>query len=249
MIMTPNNQKPGIILAAGLGTRMRNLPCQSRPKPLTVVCGISLLIRTIRSLKLAGCHEIVIVLGYQAEELEKEIISRYKGEVRLKFAVNEKYELQNGVSVLCSRPFVDGEFILTMADHVFDEDIMYLVRHHKPPDNGATLCVDYKLDSIYDMDDATKVLEKGGHIQTIGKSITNYNCIDTGIFIGTKGLMDAISEVYHQNGDVSLSEGVQLLAQRGKMKVLDIKNAFWQDVDTPEMMTHAEILLKKHNKI
>ena len=246
--MTRSKERPAVILAAGLGTRMNSPGTKSQLKPLTLVCGISLLMRTIRSLLLAGTREIIVVLGYQAESLKKEILSMYKGRARLQFAINEQYDLQNGISVLCAQPFIDSEFILTMADHVFDDKIMQLVKLHHPPKMGATLFVDYKIDSIFDIDDATKVIEKNGLVQKIGKSLVTYNCIDIGIFICTEGLMNALKTIYDQNGDASLSEGVQLLASTGRMEVLDIKDAFWQDVDTPEMMMHAEALLLKYKR-
>ena len=235
--------RKGIILAAGLGTRLDALGMQPRIKPLALVDGTPLLIRTIRSLELAGSRDIIIVLGWQAETFEGRIKGCYQGASRLRFIFNERYELQNGVSVLCSEPFVEDEFILTMADHVFEDQVMHLIRDHHPPQKGATLCVDYKLDSIFDMEDATKVFEENGLIQKIGKGLKHYNCVDTGAFIGTKSLIEAIAQVYDQKGDASLSEGVQLLAQSGRMEVLDIEDAFWQDVDTPEMMMHAESLL------
>lgn len=247
--MTQKNERPAIILAAGLGTRMNCPGVNPRIKPLTAVCGISLLMRTIRSLGLAGSREIIIILGYQAESFEKQIVSLYNGPARLQFVFNEKYKLQNGVSVLCSNPHVSGEFILTMADHVLDDQIMNQIRFHRPPKDGATLCVDYKLNTIFDMEDATKVFEENGLVRRIGKDLKNFNCVDTGVFIGTEGLMRAIGQVYDQKGDASLSEGVQLLAQNRRMEVLDIKDAYWQDVDTPEMMAHAETLLRKHSKI
>ncbi|UCD31124.1 MAG: hypothetical protein JSV38_09920, partial [Desulfobacterales bacterium] len=124
------------------------------------------------------------------------------------------------------------------------DKIMEIVKAYKPSDRGATLCVDYKLDTIYDMDDATKVLAEGSSIKAIGKHLNTYNCIDTGVFIGTPDLMKSIEAVYKQKGDASLSEGVQRLADKELMEVLDIKDAFWQDVDNIQMLAHAERLLR-----
>jgi choline kinase len=184
------------------------------------------------------------VLGWQAKKIKHYILSHYKGSTPLKFIQNNKYQLQNGISVLCARPYIDSEFILTMADHILDDKIMLMARNHNPPENGATLCVDYKLETIFDIDDATKVLSSGNYITKIGKKLTEYNCIDTGVFIGTDGLFKAINQVYKEKGDVSLSEGIQLLADNNLMSILDIKDAYWQDVDTPEMLVHAEGLLR-----
>jgi choline kinase len=150
--------------------------------------------------------------------------------------------------VLCARAHVNDEFLLTMADHILDDRIMEMIQNHKPPEGGATLCVDYKVNTIFDIDDATKVFEQGGWIKKIGKEIKDYNCIDTGVFIGTAGLFDAINQIYQTNGDASLTDGVQVLASAGKMEALDIKQAYWQDVDTPEMLEYAEALLHRQMK-
>jgi len=131
-----------------------------------------------------------------------------------------------------------------MADHILQDSLMQKAAQHSPPEDGATLLVDYKLGTIFDMDDATKVLAEDNKLVSIGKQIENYNCIDTGVFVGTQGLLKALDDRYQEEGDVSLSDGVQELARRKKMEVLDIGDGFWQDVDTPEMMAYAEQKLK-----
>ena len=241
--------RDGIVLAAGLGSRLVNSDSETTIKPLANVESITLLVRTINSLEVADCRRVVIVLGWKAEELRGQIVRRYNGPLALDFAYNGQYELKNGISVLCAQPIISGEFILTMADHVLDDDIMYRIRGHHPPEGGATLCVDYKMDTIFDIDDATKVLAVESRIKKIGKNLKDYNCIDTGVFIGTNGLMEAIDRVYKKKGDASLSEGVQVLANKGLMEVLDIEDAFWQDVDNEHMLKHAEKLLRwrSHN--
>jgi choline kinase len=235
--------RTGIILAAGFGSRLQGVSDETSLKPLTPVAGRPLIFRTIESLGKAGCSKVVIVLGHGADDIESSVLEAYDGETELIFTVNPKYELQNGLSVLAAREFVDGEFVLTMADHVFGESVMETAAAHTPVANGATLLVDYKLDTIFDMDDATKVYAENDRIVRIGKQITDYNCVDTGIFVGTDGLMEAIDEVFQVKGDSSLSDGVQALSARGVMRVLDIGDGFWQDVDTPEMLAHADRML------
>jgi len=135
-----------------------------------------------------------------------------------------------------------------MSDHILDPKIMHLIRNYHPPRGGAGLCVDYKLDSILDMDDATKAFVEKSLIQAIGKDLKEYNCIDTGVFIGTPGLMEAIEDIYRKMGDASLSQGVQVLSEAGRMEAIDVGDAYWQDVDTPEMLLHAEKILKDYEE-
>lgn len=235
--------KTGIILAAGFGSRLAGTDDDTNLKPLTNVNGTPLIYRTINSLKIAGCNRVVIVLGYGFDQIKKDILKFYTGDLPIEFARNDQYDLSNGISVLSAEPFVEGNFILTMADHVLSDEMMLLAKEHVPPENGATLLVDYKLDEIFDMEDATKVFSQHNQIQSIGKGITDYNCVDTGVFVCTPSLLDEIKKVYKKQGDASLSDGVQALANKNKMHTLDIGNAFWQDVDTPEMLEHAERML------
>lgn len=235
--------RTGVILAAGFGSRLANAREGTDLKPLTSVAGKPLILRTLESLEKAGCDRVVIVLGYCSHTHREAIEELYDGPLTLHFTVNEHYDLGNGISVLSAREFVRDEFILVMADHILGPAVSEKARLHLPPEHGATLLVDYKLESIFDMDDATKVKEKNGRILSIGKQIDDYNCIDTGVFVCTPGLMDALQTVYDLEGDASLSDGVQFLSERGRMHTLDIGDGFWQDVDTPEMLAYAERIL------
>lgn len=235
--------RTGVVLAAGFGSRLQGVSDETRLKPLTPVAGRPLILRTIDSLSLAGCGRVVVVLGHGAADVERAVSAAYSGDLELLFTVNPQYQLQNGLSVLAARRFVGPEFIITMADHVFGDNVMELAAAHRPPTGGATLLVDYKLNTIFDMDDATKVFTVDGRIRRIGKQIEDYNCVDTGMFVCTEGLISAIDEVYRTKGDASLSDGVQALATKGLMHVLDVEDGFWQDVDTSAMLEHANRML------
>jgi len=240
-----SDPRTGIILAAGFGSRLQDDDASDRLKPLTEVGGEPLLVRAVRGLGLAGCGRIVIVVGHGADDVAAGFEASYHGDVDVVFATNERFDLANGVSVLAARPHLLGEtFIIAMADHVVGDDVMRLAGEHHPLPGTATLLVDRKLDSIFDMDDATKVWSRDGRVERIGKALTEYDCVDCGIFVCTTALMDALAEVLERRGDASLSEGVQALASQGAMHVLDIGDGFWQDVDTPDMLAHAERMLR-----
>jgi choline kinase len=60
-----------------------------------------------------------------------------------------------------------------------------------------------------DLDDVTRVLAENGRISKIGKRISSYNAFDTGIFLCTSALFDAL-RVSQQRGDFSLTGGVRV---------------------------------------
>ncbi|MBO6620798.1 MAG: NTP transferase domain-containing protein [Balneola sp.] len=237
------SEKAGLILAAGFGSRLEGVSAVTEFKPLTPVAGKPLIFRTISSLEVAGCSKIVIVLGHGHKEIEKAIRDSYKGNTPLVFVFNERFNLSNGVSVLSASDHLGDLFIMTMADHILGNKLMEIARNYKPKQGAAALLVDYKIDTIFDMDDATKVLSKDDKIVSIGKKIENFNCIDTGVFVCTRGILDALNNHFELNGDTSISEGVQDLAEKGNMHTVDVEDGFWQDVDTPEMLQYAEKIL------
>lgn len=236
-----NAPKQAVILAAGLGSRLAK--SSEDVKPLKLVGGMSLIQRNIRHLSDCGIEEIVIVTGYHADILEAHLRQDCKDiPVKLRFVFNPDFRKSNGISVLCAKNAIRGNFILTMADHIFDPEMLEHAVSTVPPENGAILCVDYKLAQIFDMDDATKVLVKDGKVASIGKKIERYNAVDTGLFICTRSLFAALenAKMHSQNADCSLSDGVAALMKSGCMAVQDIGDLQWQDVDDDMMLHQAE---------
>ena len=234
-----NELRTGVVLAAGLGSRLAESRQDSRGKPLVAVDGKALLLRTLASLELA-CDRAVIVLGFAADSIQNYVENWYHGPMDLVFVVNHHYQLANGLSVLAAREYIGERFVLCMADHIMGDELLVLAGQSCPPAGGAALLVDYKLETIFDMDDATKVRAESGKILGIGKGLTDYNCVDTGLFVCSKALIEVLGHVYQKKGDASLSDGVQKLCELGTMQAIDIGNGFWQDVDNAPMLRHAE---------
>lgn len=227
-----------VILAAGMGSRIR-AGGADRPKPLVDVGGLPLLKRSILTATRSGVSRFVVILGYEAELIKSALIDDPQlSELEINWVIHERFELKNGVSVLQARPYVDGEFYLTMADHVVEPGIYRaLGEHHLKGD--LALAVDYKLDQVFDMDDATKVkVGPQSEIVEIDKSLLEFDAVDTGVFRCTQGLFDALETVYDREGDASLSQGVKALADQGRAHTVDIGISWWQDVD--DLLTRDE---------
>jgi len=229
-----------VIIAAGNGSRLQGYR-NNCPKPLIKVAGVPLLKRVILAAKRAGVKEFVIVLGYQAARIRKSINASKLG-VKITWVRNVDWRKPNGLSVLKAEKFVRGRFYLFMADHVFDPKILERLKKSPLDKECGTLCVDYRLNRIPNLDDATKVRTKHGRLYDLGKSLTDFNAIDVGIFVCTPELFDAL-RVSHERNEYALSDGVRVLAREGKMRTFDIGEAYWQDVDTVPDVRLAERLL------
>ena len=228
-----------VVLAAGLGTRLKS--DQGPPKPLVQLGGRPLVLRVLDRFAEAGVHEAIVVVGHRAGEVRAGIEGGAPA-IPVTFALNPRYRMSNGLSVLAARDAVgERPFFLSMSDHVFEASLIRGLGSAALPEGGLVLAVDRKLDRVFDEDDATKVRTEGGRIVEIHKNLTAFDAVDTGLFACTKALFEAIREAAARrpDGDCSLSDGVKALAAGGRALVHDIGDGWWQDVDTPEAMAHA----------
>ena len=126
-----------LILAAGEGDRMGRL-CDS--KPLLHVAGLPLIERSIATMQQAGISEFYVVTGHAADKVEsflRELSQRRS--VRITSIRNPNWRLGNGSSLVSARESLNGPFVLTMADHLFDEAIVKLLKLFDSVDDELNL--------------------------------------------------------------------------------------------------------------
>ncbi len=234
-----------LILAAGKGTRLRKTS-HGLPKPLVHFRGKPILEHIILSARQAGIDRFVIVVGHGSELIRHWFNSRFRGKVPVTWVENPDYEKQNGVSALKAREELHEKFLLLMADHVFEPQTARVLMEQPLAPGEAILAVDPNIDRVFDLDDATKVRRDGDHIVDIGKDIPNYDALDTGMFLCSPVLFDTLQSVV-KDGNCSLSDGMRKLAQDRCLRALDIGEAGWQDLDTPEALAHAESSFGAHH--
>ena len=126
-----------------------------------------------------------------------------------------------------------------MADHIFEPETARVLLQQRLGSGEVILAVDPNIDRIFDLDDATKVLRDGDRIVDIGKEIADYDALDTGMFLCSPSLFDRLDSAT-RDGNCSLSDGMRQLAEERRLRALEIGEANWQDVDTPEALAHAE---------
>jgi 1L-myo-inositol 1-phosphate cytidylyltransferase len=232
-----NTIREAVILMAGSGSRLRSSQ-KSLPKPLTPVLGRPLISYTLDALARAGITKINVVVGYESDRLTAAVTELAPPDLALSFLLNPEWKKQNGISLLAAAKNVTSNFILTMSDHLFDNVIVDLLTESAMP-GILNLAVDRKIDSIFDLDDAMKVQTQDDRVVAIGKDLQNYDAIDTGLFVCPLEIF-AYLERAKANGDCSLADGVRLMATNDKVSAIDIGDAWWQDVDTAEMLAAAE---------
>ena len=233
-----------VILMAGCGSRLRGAD-ETFLKPLLPIRGRPLVSFTIEALRKAGIGKITAVVGFESQRLRAALEKLIPSEIQLRLVENREWQKQNGISVLAARGRVNAPFLLTMCDHLFDQTIVDLLIE-RADTSVLNLAIDRKLSSFFDLDDAMKVQTRDERVVGISKDLSNYDAIDTGVFICPEEIFDYLERA-KQNGDCALADGVRLMAADGKVRAVDIGEAWWQDVDTPEMLKHAENFLRSRS--
>lgn len=232
-----------LIIAAGQGTRLRS---RAASKPLVEIAGRPLIEHVVRRARAGGATRFLIVTGYAAGPIERFLAGLAAKEEGLAIETvrNEDWLRPNGHSVLAAAPKLEPDFLLIMSDHLFDPAMLASLVAAEPP-AALTLAVDYGIDNpLIDLDDATKVVADGaGRIVRLGKTLADYDCIDTGLFRTGTALVDALRQAVTAGGEGSLSEGVQRLADEGAARVHDCGGRWWLDVDDPKALALAEARL------
>lgn len=162
-----------IILAAGKGERLMPLT-RNTPKPLLDVGnGHTLLEEQINRIQKSGViSEIILVIGYLAEQIETKIKTYDANDLRIKTVYNPFYEMSNNlISLWLGKHEMDDDFLITNGDNLFSYDIFQeIVKENK---DGIFLSVSLK--DNYDEDDMKVTLEDN-IISRVSKLIPDKEC-------------------------------------------------------------------------
>ncbi|MBI3660190.1 NTP transferase domain-containing protein [Candidatus Acetothermia bacterium] len=227
-----------VVLAAGAGTRLASISV-GLPKSLVILNEKPLLAHVLQRLERAGFAQVIIVTGFQSERVE-EFLKNFSSSLTITTVHNTEYQRENGFSLLCARSFMSDRFVLAMGDHIVDPEIYRVAGNAK----SLGLCVDRAPSLNCQTNDATRVWVEDEKIVRIGKELTEWNALDTGIFSLTPKIFEALDSLRGQN-QLTITHAIrQLISQGCSIKALDVSGKFWSDIDTPEDLRETEKFLK-----
>ena len=229
----------GVILAAGRGSRL-GAATVSLPKPLLAVGGRACIDFAVEAL-LGIVSEVVVVTGYQADQVEAHLAQRW-GESPIRAVRNPDLEAGNLTSLRAARSLLgEDPFVVTNADHLFPTD-MY-TRHFRPGEDVTIACERER--AI--LDDEMKVLAADARLTDIAKTLTRYD----GAYIGTTAVGAEMVARYWTAFDAVAAEAdirtasvemvlARLAADTATAPRLQwIEGLRWYEVDTQEDLALA----------
>jgi mannose-1-phosphate guanylyltransferase len=127
-----------MVLAAGLGTRLRPLT-QRRAKPALPVLNRPLLHWTLERLAAAGVTEVVVNLHYRPASVRQAVATARVPGLRVSFSHERRILGTGGGPRRVRRFFDDGPFLLVNGDVLFDFDLRRLLEGYRRSGARAVL--------------------------------------------------------------------------------------------------------------
>jgi NDP-sugar pyrophosphorylase family protein len=230
-----------VILAAGVGTRMRPLTLR-RPKPLVPVAGRPLIEHIIGGLAAGGFTEIGLVVGYMQDLIRERLGDGRRLGARIEYIVQEE-PAGTGAATLLAEEFVDGQrFFLGWGDIMVPpksyREIAEICERENP---DGLLTVNYVEDP---WEGAAVYVSDEGQVERIvekpPKGTATTNCNNSGLFVLGPELIEMLKTTApSERGEVEVPSAIDAMLVSGKrMRAYEI-DGYWSDVARPSTALHV----------
>ena len=233
-----------IILAAGLGTRLRPITDEV-PKCMVSVYGIRIIDKQLDKLHKEGVNDIVVHGGYKADVLKKHL-ERYNG---ITFVENSRYaETNNMYSLYLALKHTEGSgFLLMNADVYFDANIIAGLLEKDKEGNSLIAC-----DRSGYLEESMKIAtDENGKIKHISKQIAEdeYYAVSIDVYKLNADAAGILSREIYDTIEVKKSEN---LWTEVALDAIFSKTVFapyeicgrWFEIDNHDDLRRAEQIFK-----
>jgi len=233
-----------MILAAGLGTRLRPLT-DDRPKALVEVGGKTLLEITLRRLASFGIRDVIVNVHHFADLVIEFLKEKDNFGMRVEISREELLldtggGLKKAAWFFLDAPGSDGPFILHNVDVISTIDLTQMVRFHQEHGSLSTLAVRERKTSRYLLFDDTDQLcgrtDAAGTIEMVRQSRPAQPYAFCGIHVISPRMLTMISE---ENAFSIIATYLRLAREGEKVMAFHADGPYWLDLGKPENVAQA----------
>jgi dTDP-glucose pyrophosphorylase len=234
-----------VILAAGRGTRMRELTAEL-PKPMIAVRGKPVLQQIVEGLRDAGVGDCLIVVGYRADAVQDFFGDGSRYNVAIHYKTQTVQDGTGRVVELAHNFVTDRPFILAYGDILVDP-VNYRRVVHLPDDVEAMLTVTRGedvskggavfLNDEMNLVDIREKAQPGEMERWRGLSEHAVPFYNAGLYAFRPSIFDFTAKLKPSpRGEYELTDAIRDLAQsEKKVKALELTGE-WADVRDPEIL-------------
>ena len=237
-----------MILAAGLGTRLRPLT-NDRPKALVEIGGTTLLELNIRRLKQVGVRAIIINVHHHAQQIIDFVKARNAFGLHIEFSVEEELLDTGGGLKKASLFFADVPYFLVHnVDVLSDLNYPDLFACLQKKEALACLAVRRRKTQRYLLFNDRLELAGWQNVQSAEKRLVTpgEENLKPFSFMGIQALSNQIFNYFPERKKFSLIEAyLQLAGLKQKVCGLVAQKARWLDVGKKESLSQAQQLFKE----
>lgn len=230
-----------MVLAAGLGTRLRPLT-EKTPKALLMVDGRPLIYYSLKLLQKHGIRDVVINLHYLGDLIQKELGDGSKFDLQIHYSWEPKI-LGTGGGIKKASHYFDGEgFVVLNSDVLIDLDLKALHRSHKKSKSIATMVVRDRGD---DSQFTPVWLGRSDRVVGIGGKPAQKSPLRPLMYTGVQYLEPAFLDFLPEDREACLiREGYQPAIAAKKRVGGYLYDGYWNDLGTLDRYRQAERDLK-----
>ena len=231
----------GLILAAGLGTRLRPIT-SLRPKPIINVANRPLIHHAVDNLLDAGVSDIGVVVSTDTKADLERTLETYEDRARFTFVLQDPPEgLAHAVAV--ARDYLaDDPFVMYLSDNLFEHGIRSFVEAFRP-DEGVNAVL-----ALVPVDDprAFGVAEvQGDRVTDLVEKPENppSNLAVAGVYVFDSNVHEAIRGLEPgAKGEYQITDAIQRMIDRD-LHVAPVEvRGWWKDTGKPEDILDANRL-------
>ncbi len=131
---------PALVLAGGLGTRLREVYSDG-PKCMAPVAGRPFLEYLLASLRSAGIKDVILCVGYKSDQVRRWIGNGSKWEIRVRYSVEKELRGTAGAVRLAARLVKAQRYIVLNGDSFLEVDLGEMLKFHHSENALATLAL------------------------------------------------------------------------------------------------------------
>ncbi|HKR28701.1 MAG TPA: nucleotidyltransferase family protein [Acidobacteriaceae bacterium] len=231
-----------MVLAAGLGTRLRPLT-DEKPKALVEVAGRTMLEITLERLRCAGVREVIVNAHHFADQVVEYLRAHENFGLRVEVS-REDVLLDTGGGLKQAAWFFRGEdqpFLLHNVDVVSTIDLGRMIEAHREQDALASLAVQERESSRQLLFDENGVLCGRRRGDADAELVRNVDTPNPLAFCGIHVIGPRLLETMAEEGVFSILETYLRLAAGGERIVaFRADEYYWRDLGKPEQIAAAE---------